>query len=267
MYGPSFSSIAQCCSLHGGRAIIFWSYRRGSGGSGVSPNSANISSDGGEVLGDGNGLCRRLSYREAARTHSIPETTIGTMEQFINRNVTEPSRREKELTRLIGNSIPVMTLSSVVSHLLSLLRPGGLSSALSGMVRLMATLPSHDATRRMATRLSTSTSRGSTTRKTPRGMGSSLSIFAHHPRSDHHRLSRLPRLPRLPRRRSTSRSHSARRRSRPARKLPRRRPPEAGLLTMRRSPRRRRSSVRSARTTATRPPQRRSRARSAIPES
>ena len=68
-----------------------------------------------------NGLCRRLSYREAARTHSIPETTIGTMEQFINKNVTEPSRREKELTRLIGNSIPVMTLSSVVSHLLSLL--------------------------------------------------------------------------------------------------------------------------------------------------
>ena len=68
-----------------------------------------------------NGLCRRLSYREAARTHSIPETTIGTMEQFINRAITEPSRREKELTRLIGNSIPVMTLSSVVSHLLSLL--------------------------------------------------------------------------------------------------------------------------------------------------
>ena len=67
------------------------------------------------------GLCRRLSYREAARTHSIPETTIGTMEQFINRAITEPSRREKELTRLIGNSIPVMTLSSVVSHLLSLL--------------------------------------------------------------------------------------------------------------------------------------------------
>ena len=68
-----------------------------------------------------NGLCRRLSYREAARTHTIPETTIGTMEQFINRAVTEPSRREKELTRLIGNSIPVMTLNSVVSHLLSLL--------------------------------------------------------------------------------------------------------------------------------------------------
>ena len=30
-----------------------------------------------------NGFCRRLSYREAARTHSIPETAIGTMEQFI----------------------------------------------------------------------------------------------------------------------------------------------------------------------------------------
>ena len=68
-----------------------------------------------------NGLCRRLSYREAARTHTIPETTIDTMEQFINRAVTEPSRREKELMRLIGNSIPVMTLNSVVSHLLSLL--------------------------------------------------------------------------------------------------------------------------------------------------
>ena len=63
----------------------------------------------------------RLSYREAARTHYTPETTIGTMEQFINRAATEPSRREKELTRLIGNSIPVMTLSSVVLHLLSLL--------------------------------------------------------------------------------------------------------------------------------------------------
>ena len=68
-----------------------------------------------------NGLCRRLSYREATRTHSIPETTIATMEQFIDRAITEPSRREKELTRLIGNSIPVMALSSVVSHLLSLL--------------------------------------------------------------------------------------------------------------------------------------------------
>ena len=66
-------------------------------------------------------VCRRLSYREAARTHTIPETTIDTMEQFINRAVTEPSRREKELMRLIGNSIPVMTLNSVVSHLLSLL--------------------------------------------------------------------------------------------------------------------------------------------------
>ena len=68
-----------------------------------------------------NGLCRRLSHREAARTHSIPETTIATMEQFIKRAITEPSRREKELTRLIGNSIPATTLRSVVSHLLSLL--------------------------------------------------------------------------------------------------------------------------------------------------
>ena len=68
-----------------------------------------------------NGLCRQLSHREAARTHSIPEATIGTMKQFISRTVTEPSRREKELTRLIGNSISVTTVSSVVSHLLSLL--------------------------------------------------------------------------------------------------------------------------------------------------
>ena len=90
-------------------------------------STATIRTDGdGPGLATGlciiNGLCRRLSsYREAARTHSIPETTIGTMEQFINRAITEPSRREKELTRLVGNSIPVMTLSSVVSHLLSLL--------------------------------------------------------------------------------------------------------------------------------------------------
>jgi DNA (cytosine-5)-methyltransferase 1 len=47
--------------------------------------AATISADGdGPGLATGlyviNGLCKRLSHREAARTHSIPETTISTME-------------------------------------------------------------------------------------------------------------------------------------------------------------------------------------------
>ena len=81
--------------------------------------------------GDGPGLatglywfgdrCRRLSFREAARTHSIPETTIDTIESFVTSTISDESRQQKELFRLIGNSIPAMTLHDVVRHLLSLL--------------------------------------------------------------------------------------------------------------------------------------------------
>ena len=67
------------------------------------------------------GICRRLSWREAARTHSIPESTIHVMEQFATSTITDESRREKELLRFIGNLIPIMTLHVVVQHLLSLL--------------------------------------------------------------------------------------------------------------------------------------------------
>ena len=67
------------------------------------------------------GICRRLSWKEAARTHSIPEPTIHVMEQFVTSTVTDTSLREKELLRFIGNSIPVLTLHDVVEHLLSLL--------------------------------------------------------------------------------------------------------------------------------------------------
>ena len=67
------------------------------------------------------GICRRLSWKEAARTHSIPEPTIHVMEQFVTSVVTDESQREKELLRFIGNSIPVLTLHDVVEHLLSLL--------------------------------------------------------------------------------------------------------------------------------------------------
>ena len=55
--------------------------------------------------GDGPGLatglymfgdtCRRLSTREAARTHSISETTYHKMEQFVTKLTTEPERRNK----------------------------------------------------------------------------------------------------------------------------------------------------------------------------
>ena len=67
------------------------------------------------------GLCRRLSFREAARTHSIPETTIDEIESFVTTTISDKSRQQKELFRLIGNSIPAMTLHDVVRHLLSLL--------------------------------------------------------------------------------------------------------------------------------------------------
>ena len=66
-------------------------------------------------------MCRRLSFREAARTHSIPETTIDTIESFVTTTISDKSRQQKELFRLIGNSIPAMTLHDVVRHLLSLL--------------------------------------------------------------------------------------------------------------------------------------------------
>ena len=67
------------------------------------------------------GLCRRLSFRDAARTHSIPETTINEVEPFVTTTTSDESRQEKELFRLIGNSIPVTTLHNAVCHLLSLL--------------------------------------------------------------------------------------------------------------------------------------------------
>ena len=67
------------------------------------------------------GICRRLSFREAARTHSIPETTINEIEPFATTTISDESRQQKELFRLIGNSIPAMTLHDVVCHLLSLL--------------------------------------------------------------------------------------------------------------------------------------------------
>ena len=63
---------------------------------------------------------RRLSPREAARTHSIDEPTIDAMYNFVNRNPHLDA--EKELFRLIGNSIPVLTLDDVLAHLLPLLR-------------------------------------------------------------------------------------------------------------------------------------------------
>ena len=63
---------------------------------------------------------RRLSPREAARTHSIDESTIDAMYKFVNRNPHLDA--EKELFRFIGNSIPVMTLDDVLAHLLPLLR-------------------------------------------------------------------------------------------------------------------------------------------------
>ena len=65
-------------------------------------------------------IIRRLSPREAARTHSIDETTIDHMFLFLRENPFLDA--EKESFRFIGNSIPVMTLSDLLSHLLPLLR-------------------------------------------------------------------------------------------------------------------------------------------------
>ena len=70
------------------------------------------------IFGD---VCRRLSAKEAARTHSISETTFHNMELFVTELFTEPDKRQKELFRFIGNSIPAMTLRDVARHLLSLL--------------------------------------------------------------------------------------------------------------------------------------------------
>ena len=67
------------------------------------------------------GIYRRLSAKEAARTHSISETTYHDMEQFVTELTTKPERRNKELFRCIGNSIPAMALRDVARHLLSLL--------------------------------------------------------------------------------------------------------------------------------------------------
>ena len=67
------------------------------------------------------GTCRRLSFREAARTHSIPESTINEIETFVTTTIYDKSRQQKELFRLIGNSIPSLTLHDVVRHLMSLL--------------------------------------------------------------------------------------------------------------------------------------------------
>ena len=67
------------------------------------------------------GTCRRLSFRESARTHAIPETIINEIESFVTTTSSDESRQQKELFRLIGNSIPAMTLHDVVCHLLSLL--------------------------------------------------------------------------------------------------------------------------------------------------
>ena len=69
------------------------------------------------IIGD---IIRRLSPREAARTHSTDETTIGRMFQFLRENSFLDI--EKESFRFIGNSIPVMALSDLLSHLLPLLR-------------------------------------------------------------------------------------------------------------------------------------------------
>ena len=48
------------------------------------------------------GTCRRrLSFREAARTHSIPETTINEIEPFVTTTISDKSRQQKELFRPI----------------------------------------------------------------------------------------------------------------------------------------------------------------------
>ena len=69
------------------------------------------------LVGD---VIRRLTVREAARTHSIDETTIDEMFRFLSENPFLDA--EKESFRFVGNSIPVMTLDAVLSHILSILR-------------------------------------------------------------------------------------------------------------------------------------------------
>ena len=63
---------------------------------------------------------RRLTVQEAARTHSIDETTTDEMFRFLAENPFLDA--EKESFRFVGNSLPVMTLDAVLSHILSILR-------------------------------------------------------------------------------------------------------------------------------------------------
>ena len=65
-------------------------------------------------------VIRRLTVREAARTHSIDETTTDEMFRFLSENPFLDA--EKEAFRFVGNSIPVMTLDAALSHILSILR-------------------------------------------------------------------------------------------------------------------------------------------------
>ena len=65
-------------------------------------------------------VIRRLTIREAARTHSIDETTTDEMFEFLRVNPYLDA--EEESFRFVGNSIPVMTLDAVLSHILSILR-------------------------------------------------------------------------------------------------------------------------------------------------
>ena len=67
------------------------------------------------------GTCRRLSFRESARTHAIPETIINEIESFITTTISGKSHQRKELFHPIGNSILAMTLHDAVRNLLSLL--------------------------------------------------------------------------------------------------------------------------------------------------
>ena len=69
------------------------------------------------LIGD---VIRRLTVREAARTHSIDETTTDEMFRFLSENAFLDA--ENESFRFVGNSIPVMTLDAVLSHILSILR-------------------------------------------------------------------------------------------------------------------------------------------------
>lgn len=57
------------------------------------------------------GIIRRLSPFEAMRAHSFPQPLISTIQSM--------ECSEEECYRLIGNSIPVLTLQSVISHVLS----------------------------------------------------------------------------------------------------------------------------------------------------